>query len=57
MYKNLETQCDCGELMLEDIGYTDDESPKAKRAGWYCVNCEKFMKSILREQLVEEEEE
>ena len=55
MYKNLDTQCDCGELMLEVIGYTDDESSQAKRVGWYCVNCEKFKKSILREQLVEED--
>tara|TARA_Y100001972_G_scaffold128437_1_gene189138 strand:+ start:1400 stop:1525 length:126 start_codon:yes stop_codon:yes gene_type:complete len=41
--------------MLEVIGYTEDEPPKAKRAGWYCPNCETFKKSILREKLLEEE--
>ena len=55
MYKNLETQCDCGELMLEVIGHADEEEPKASRVGWYCPNCETFKKSILRERLVEEE--
>jgi hypothetical protein len=43
-------KCQCGQKMMEVIGYDDKEKPF--RQGWYCAWCKAWEKAILRERNV-----